>query len=668
MVFVVGCPTKASDDPDSGNGSDAATPDATTPDVVPADGGMDAAGPGDVPPTADTPAVDTAPIADAGDVPADLGPPPVACESAVVVDLNARVSPDGGVSRYVGSTSSAPRAPSLQATCVGADGMGEALYQVVHRYVPRVTGRLRLSVDDAATDVNFDTVLFAQGDCRVLRSEEQPLGCNDDVRASTAARQYASALLSARVVAGVPAYIVVAGAPRGPTGSLISYGAYALTVSELPEVALGAPCDLAVVTNVCAPSSSCLGASAAAARCVMDGLDGTRCRTSGGTDCDAGLRCVDAFCRRALPLNAPCGVGIDGVCPEAASCQWVDGANRCVATGTRGADCRDDGARCDAGLACVHTRSGDHCQTAAPAGGACDPWGFRSACPGGAVCGLSALGASGLCVAPGSVAGARCLPEGGARCATGLQCRLGPDGENELCVRTVAPAGACDPLGGTTLCTMDTDCAPNAALTDGVCVAPGTAAGAPCRVTSPRCDTGTECSTTTGAGQCQRVLAAGAACDPRYGSTRCTGGLCVTEGAATTCRTATAETEPNDAPASGTAVTGNAAVISGALAGTDIRDCVRVTVPAGASLVAETYTGDDRVCVRAGGDPSLTVFGPSGVEVVSEDDSPGRGLCTTIAPRTHAQASGLAAGVYSLCVGRGAEAVPSYRLAVMVFP
>lgn len=661
--------------PDAGD-LDAGAPDVpVTPADVPPAKDVPVTPPVDVPPAMDTPAADDVPVppvdvppaVDVVDVPEDRGPPPAACAADALVDLNARAPADGGVARYLGTTAAAPRGPSLPATCVGASGTGEAVYQVVHRYTPRVTGRLRVSVDDAATDATFDTLLFAQRDCFPLRVGEEPLGCNDDVDESAAGRPHASAILTPRVVAGAPVYLVVAGYPRGGGDPLRPQGAYALTVTELPEVALGMPCDATGRTNSCAPNTTCYGAAGAAARCTADGVEGTHCRTNGGVDCDAGLRCADDFCRRALGPGAACGPDIAGICPEGASCQWVSGGNRCVATGTRGADCRDEGARCDTGLACVHTRSGDHCQTAVAAGGACDPWGFRNACATGSVCAFAPLGATGTCVTAGSVAGAPCLP-GTARCATGLECAPGPDGENEVCRRAAAPSTRCDPLNGTSVCSMDTDCVPNTPLTDGVCVAPGSAPGAPCRGDDPRCDSGTSCSVIEGEGRCQRVVAAGATCDLRYGSTRCTGGACVADSATSaTCRASVTETEPNDTAATGTAFTGAYAVMAGALTGADARDCLRVTVAEGASLVAETSTGDDRTCARAGGDPSLSLYGPSGALILYEDDSPGRGLCTTMAPWTHAQASGLAAGTYALCVGRGEAAVAAYRVTVSVF-
>ncbi len=648
------------------------TPAADTPAAdVPA---MDAPKtPVDVPPVADdVPVVamdavvlpDVPPAVDVPIIPEDRGPPPPACESSALVDL-ALLPRDGGLLRYVGTTASAPRAPSLPATCVGADGMGEAVFQVVHRYVPSMNGRLRASLDDAATDATFDTVLFAQRSCFPLRPGEAPLDCNDDVEDTAAMRPRASAILTPRVLAGVPVYLVVAGLPRGDGDPLRPSGAYALTVTELPEVALGAPCDLSGHANACVPGAGCV--DGAPPRCVADGTPDARCRTDGTDECNAGLRCFMGFCRRTIAPGAACGPDVPGVCPEESSCQWVDGANRCARTGTRGSDCRDDAPRCDDGLSCVHTRFGDHCRATVAAGARCDPWGFRDACATGSVCALSPLGGAGSCVAPGSVAGAPCIPGSGTRCAAGLECRLSLDGETELCVRAVDPGGRCDPLDGTSICSMDTDCSPNAALTDGLCAAPGAAAGAACRGVAPRCDTGLSCSVESGIGRCLRAVATGAACDLRYYSTRCMGGGCSADSATTaTCRAATAETEPNDTPATGTSLAATAVVLTGSLAAPDARDCVRVTLPAGASLVAETFTGDERVCDRAGGDPSLSVYGPSGAEIVREDDSPRRGLCTTIAPWTHPQASGLTAGTYALCVGRGESAVPSYRLVVSI--
>ena len=647
-ALLVGCPSTSP--PDAG-GEDTGVPfDATSE--------MDAG------PLPDGARPDGSTGLDAGrDVPLDR-PRPAACLVTAVVDLNARGAADGGVLRYTADNRSASRTPSLPPTCVQSK-VNEGQYQVAHRYVPRISGRVRVSVDDPGTEADFDTVLSAQAECFALLPGERPLGCNNNVARSAAMRPRASEMLTGRVTMGVPFFIIVSG--NFGEDPIVPQGTYALSVTELPEVAVGAVCDPEVRANACAVGSSCLSTGTPAMpRCVADGAVDTRCRVDEDPDCDAGLRCAAGFCRTALPDGAPCGPDARGVCGEGSVCQWLDGANTCLRTGTRGADCRDEGSPCDAGLACVHTRFGDSCRAAVAAGGACDPWGIRDACAAGQACAFTATG--GTCVARGSVAGAPCGPSP-TRCAAGLECVIGPDRENEVCVRPSAPGAACDPLGATTRCTGDTDCAADATLAAGTCVAPGRAAGAPCQPVTLACDPGLTCSVTAGAGQCQRAVAASGSCDLRYGSTRCEGGGCVREGVTTAaCRDDAAEVEPNDAPATGTMVAAAGASVTGALTGTDTRDCIRVTVPAGGSMVAETWTGDARVCALGGGDPTLAVFGPSGAEIARDDDTPGRGLCSTFAPWTFPHASGLPAGTYAVCVGRGGDPVPRYRLTVSVLP
>lgn len=597
------------------------------------------------------------------DAPIGDRPVPPACLAAAVVDINARGTLSGGVLRFVSDNRMAPRAPSLPPTCVTSE-VNEGQYQVVHRYVPRAAGRLRVSVDDPATDAHFDTVLSAQPDCVALLAGERSLGCNNNVEASAAMRPRASTLVSGHVTAGAAVFLVLSG--NFGEDPIVPQGAYALSVTELPEVAIDAACDPGLRANACTVGASCLpSGTPPMPRCAADGRLDTRCRVDADPDCDTGLRCSLNLCRTALAVGAPCSPSGSGVCAEGSVCQWRDGANTCLRSGSLGADCRDDAPPCDTGLACVNTRHGASCRTAVTRGGYCDPWGFRNACAPDSVC---AFVSPAVCVAPGSIAGAPCGPSP-TRCAAGLECALGPDGEAELCVSPVAPGGACDPSGLTTRCTTNTDCAAGATLAMGTCVAPGRAAGAPCQPVDLRCDPGLACSVTSGAGQCQRDVAAGAACDLRNGSTRCMGGGCVAESAtAAVCRADTPEVEPNDAPATATAIATPGVAVTGSLAATDTRDCVRVTVPAGGSLVVETSTGDARRCAIAGGDPVLSVFGPSGAEIARDDDSPGRGLCNTFAPWTWPQASGLPAGAYVVCVGRGDAPVPRYRLTVAALP
>ena len=597
----------------------------------------------------------------ARDVPLDR-PRPAACLATAVVDLNARGAADGGVLRYTADNRMAARAPSLPPTCVTSE-VNEAQYQVVHRYVPRIAGRLRVSVDDPGTDADFDTVLSAQAECFALLPGEAILGCNNNVARSAAMRPRASEMLTGHVEAGRPVFLIVSG--NFGEDPIVPQGTYALSVTDLPEVAVGAVCDPDVRANACTVGASCLVTGAPAMpRCVADGARDTRCRVDADPDCDDGLRCALGFCRTALALGAPCAPDSTSVCPEGSVCQWRDGANLCLATGARGADCRDEGAPCDATLACVHSRLGPSCRPAVARGAPCDPWGLRDACAEGSVCAFDDA-TSGTCVAPGSVAGAPCGPSP-TRCAAGLECVIGPDRQTELCVRAAASGGACDPLGTATQCAVSTDCAPDATLAAGTCTAPGRAAGASCLAVEPRCDPGLTCSAPTSAGRCLRDVAVGAACDLRLGSTRCAGGGCVADGPTTaTCRADTPEVEPNDAPATAMAP---AASVTGSLEGADARDCVRVVVPANGSVVLETSTGDARACAPTDGDPTLTLYGPSGAALALDDDTPGRGACNTLAPWTLPQASRLPAGTYVACVGRGGAPVPRYRLTTAGLP
>lgn len=597
------------------------------------------------------------------DIPEDRGPPPPACETGALVDLAAVASPDGGVTRYAGNTDAAPRAPSLPASCVGSDGRGDAVHQVVHRYVPRINGRLRVSLDDEGTDPAFDTILFAQRVCFPLRPGEATLGCNDDVEPAVS-RPRASEIVTARVTAGTPVYLVVAGYPHSEGEPLRGHGAYVLTVRELPEVNAGDLCDPTGAENACAPMHGCLSIpDGAMPRCAADGTADARCREGGGErECDASLRCVNGRCRRTLAAGAACGPSISAVCPEEYSCQWSTRAHRCVATGTRDADCRDDAPRCNTGLACVVNRNGNNCRASVASGAACDPYGVDNACATGLGCALSTPGANGMCVPLGTMVGAPCR-DGTSRCDGALVCEVGPDGFTERCVASASEGAACDPSGGTSRCPSGVFCAPNTGFTTGTCAANGTVAGSACRGDAPRCDGALVCSRTE-EGVCQRALAAGEACDLRWASTRCTDGGCVaTSTTAGACRPDVTETEPNDTPATATAFVDGVSM-TGALSTSDVMDCARVTASEGQSLVVEVSTSDDRVCERDGGDPAVSVYDPSGAEVVREDDTPGRGLCATVAPWTHPEVRAVAAGVWTACVRRGTVAIPRYRLTV----
>jgi hypothetical protein len=145
-------------------------------------------------------------------------------------------------------------------------------------------------------------------------------------------------------------------------------------------------------------------------------------------------------------------------------------------------------------------------------------------------------------VAPGSQGNPCRAPDDGtgpimtSRCDGNLRCSEGgsPDG-TAICVPTVANGAACDARGFTNTCQEGATCASDPTPPDGtepmpVCSLPGTHAGAPCRMTDPRCDGDLQC----GSGDapiCVRALPEGSACDPMGFSNVCAMGLrCVPVG------------------------------------------------------------------------------------------------------------------------------------------
>ncbi|MFO0629543.1 MAG: hypothetical protein U0325_28465 [Polyangiales bacterium] len=215
-------------------------------------------------------------------------------------------------------------------------------------------------------------------------------------------------------------------------------------------------------------------------------------------------------------------------------------------------------------------------------------------------------------------------------------------------------------------------------LNGGICAGAGTIAGGPCRTDAdagPRCDTGLTCSTMTGAGVCRREVAVGMTCDLRFNSTTCAmGALCqpgMTAGSGT-CTAPTAEMEMNNTPMMGNGPVTASTVFSAALPANDV-DCFRVTVPAGASIRAETQDANGTCDLGMGADTIVKLYNPMGVDV-AEDDDGGAGLCSLIDPTAVAAARGLAAGTYAVCVesyvpmSGMSVAIPRYYLRVTVTP
>lgn len=183
----------------------AAAPDARA-DAT-ADAGMDAA-------------VDAAPDADLR--------PYDPCAAAAVRDLNALGARVGETTRVVADNRAVGRLGPLDAPCA----RGMVGHQVVFRYVPRATTRLRVSTNDEATDARLDTVVFALAQCAPLADGAAALGCSDDT--GDPPRDHATTFVTdATVRAGEPVFIVVSGFLHATRELWESQGAFALSVTEL---------------------------------------------------------------------------------------------------------------------------------------------------------------------------------------------------------------------------------------------------------------------------------------------------------------------------------------------------------------------------------------------------------------------------------------------------
>jgi hypothetical protein len=490
----------------------------------------------------------------------DVSGPYNPCATDAVVDLNARGTRDGETTRYVGNNLNVPSGTVLVPTCTLTPG-----HQVALRYVPRASTRLRISTDNAGTDATFDTVVFVQRMCAPSGGDAGPqdsLGCNDDGAATGSARRYASALTTEAVTMGQPVYIVVAGYLSGagqPVTGFMARGNFELTVTEIATVPVGAACDSAGITNVCAAGSYCYTAS---------GMSTCRAFVNAGGMCNS--------------TDARCATGNTCITPSGAT------MGTCRAHGTvPGTACREAAPRCDMGLECSSTTGSGTCIQVVATGGECDS---------------------------------------SRRCATGNTC--------------ITPPGA----------------------TVGACRANGTVVGTACRTDAPRCDTGLQCSTTTGTGTCRTVIAVGQPCVLGSADAPCAmGSLCAptspTMGVCTTpVSGVTPGTMPMGAPvATATRVYGGSFMAMG-------QHCYAVTVPMGQSLFVQSGLATNPGC-SGGDDPLVRVFNPAGMQIASFDD--GLGLCAVGNPASNMALRNLAAGNYAVCItGFSGRAVSNYLLTV----
>ncbi|MFO0610084.1 MAG: hypothetical protein U0324_43395 [Polyangiales bacterium] len=615
-------PTPTTDVP----AADTSMDDAAMPDG----GGMDVSGdrPADV--AGDRPA-DRADAA--GDRPAAMN----ACSSAT--DISMRMPGTDGAIHVMGElvANDGPQLGVLMSCRVPADAKINA---VAYRYTMRAAGNLSLTTIAPGTDAGLDTIIAVLPTCSPTATE---IACNDD----TAQGNVRSTLNTPMLMAGQTVFIVVGG--YGAMGGGDTEGPFELLVRESQPGGMGGSCRLM------APF------------------------------CDMGLQCTAAAPTMAAPGTCltPVAVGMPctamSLCITGSACIANPGSTTmgtCRADGTAGGLCRVTGMACDMGLACTQRMptmaARGVCRTSVAAGAECDPTQAMNVCATGTSCRPSPTAtnlARTVCVADG-VRGGLCRTDS-PRCDAMLECSSATPA---TCRAAAMAGGQCDLTNVSTYCPTGQTCTPNAMLNDGVCAAAGTVAGAACRDAAPRCDGMLTCSTDMGAGVCRRTVPAGMTCDLRLNTTTCaTGAVCLGATATAssgTCTAPTMEMEPNNAHAMGNGPVTTTTIFRGAIMPGDDIDCYRVTIPAGATITAFTGDANGTCMLGTGADTTLALNNPMGMEIATNDDGAGRGLCSEINPTTMG-ASMLAAGTYSLCVAAyegmdGPVAIPNYYLTVRI--
>ncbi len=463
--------------------------------VTPTDAGTDVpVAPTDAP-VADAP-TDQPPPADAPSADAPISP--LNCGGVEVLDLNALGTTTDGVLRYTGMS------PMMQAAAMVP--MCTAMFNVprILRYTAPAAGRVAFSTDNMGT--TFDTTLAVLTGCPGPTATS--LGCVDDNGVTT---RLSSIVRTERALtAGESVYVLV--------GAFATGGTFALSVTAVSEVAVGAACD---TDRVCVTGATCITPAGSTARCVANGTSGGACRpaSAGGTRCDAPLSCSAAErCIPTIAAGAECdAAGAANVCVAGTSCQTAGTARTCVADGALNGRCRATDSSCDAGLGCA--RASNLCLPVVAIGAACDLASSTSVC----ITGSSCQGSPGLyrCVADG-VLGGQCRASMG--CDTGLGCNA-----TNYCVTGIAAGATCDPSSSSSVCVSGSICVGSPGMYR---CQPDGAVGGRCRAAVPRCDTGLGC----GADRCLPTVAAGAACDPARMANVCadtTSCIAATSGAAT---------------------------------------------------------------------------------------------------------------------------------------
>lgn len=198
--------------------------DADVPQGVPVDAAAEA--------SADVVGVDAARPDAASDSAMDAAPdadlrPYDPCAAGAIRDLDAVGTRVGATTRVVADNRAVGRMGPLDAPCA----RGMVGHQVVFRYVPRTTTRLRVSTNDEATDARLDTVVFATLTCAPIPDGGAALGCSDDT--GDPPRDHATTFVTdANVRAGEPVFIVVSGFLHATRELWESQGTFALSVTE----------------------------------------------------------------------------------------------------------------------------------------------------------------------------------------------------------------------------------------------------------------------------------------------------------------------------------------------------------------------------------------------------------------------------------------------------
>ncbi len=149
------------------------------------------------------------------------------CAAGAIRDLDAVGTRVGATTRAVADNRAVGRMGPLDAPCA----RGMVGHQVVFRYVPRTTTRLRVSTNDEATDARLDTVVFAALTCAPIPAGASALGCSDDT--GDPPRDHATTFVTdANVRAGEPVFIVVSGFLHATRELFESQGTFALSVTE----------------------------------------------------------------------------------------------------------------------------------------------------------------------------------------------------------------------------------------------------------------------------------------------------------------------------------------------------------------------------------------------------------------------------------------------------